>query len=333
MENTEICLTKGYYHLCSFGSEGHNFIKSQDDYFAAFNIVGVCAADFYGEVVVLSFSIEDSHPHLLLYGTRPVCEQFAHRYKKTYMRHVVSSRGDSDGVSLKLEVIPVTDNEHLMRVGAYTVIQPTKDGKNVMPYDYPYGTGSMYFRPRWHIPIWLISTNGEVLESHKIAELSKKKKDRLLFCKTCSVPDDWLFCQGFLLPTNYIAVDMFEAIYKTHNCFRTFLIRGKAKDTPILERMAATKGVRLDDFEARTLIGNKSMEMFDKKTVDRNGNVRYAFKYDIYYWFVSKKHFGGITEDTAGFFLQVCEIVIPIVALLAFRRPISAFLAYEDLMM
>ena len=64
------------------------------------------------------------------------------------MRHVVSSRGDSDGVSLKLEVIPVTDNEHLMRVGAYTVIQPTKDGKNVMPYDYPYGTGSMYFRPR-----------------------------------------------------------------------------------------------------------------------------------------------------------------------------------------
>jgi len=53
----------------------------------------------------------------------------------------------------------------------------------------------------------------------------------------------------------------------------------------------------------------------------------------IYYWAVSKKHFGGITEDTAGFFLQVCEIVIPIVALLVLRRPISAFLAYEELMM
>lgn len=52
----------------------------------------------------------------------------------------------------------------------------------------------------------------------------------------------------------------------------------------------------------------------------------------IYHWIVSKKHFGGITEDTAGFFLQVCEIVIPIVALIAFRRPISAVLAYEELM-
>lgn len=52
----------------------------------------------------------------------------------------------------------------------------------------------------------------------------------------------------------------------------------------------------------------------------------------VYYWFVSKKHFGGITEDTAGFFLQVCEIVIPVVALIAFRRPVSAFLAYEELM-
>lgn len=269
MENTEICLTKGYYHLCSFGSEGHNFIKSQDDYFAAFNIVGVCAADFYGEVVVLSFSIEDSHPHLLLYGTRPVCEQFAHRYKKTYMRHVVSSRGDSDGVSLKLEVIPVTDNEHLMRVGAYTVIQPTKDGRNVMPYDYPYGTGSMYFRPRWHIPIWLISTDGEVLESHKIAELSKKKKDRLLFCKTCSVPDDWLFCQGFLLPTNYIAVDMFEAIYKTHNCFRAFCSMNKKQWQDMMSRIAEYRGVTLEDFEARMLSSRQSRELFGTADIRR----------------------------------------------------------------
>lgn len=269
MENTEICLPKGYYHLCSLGSEGHNFIKSQDDYYAAFNIVGVCAADFHGEVVVLSFSIEDSHPHLLLYGTRPACEQFARRYEKTYMRHVVSSRGDSDGVSLKLEVIPVTDNEHLMRVGAYTVIQPTKDGKNVMPYDYPYGTGSMYFRPRWHIPVWLISDNGEVLKTHKIAELSRKKKDRLLFCKTCSVPDDWLFCQGFLLPTNYIAVDMFEAIYKTHNCFRAFCSMSNKQWQEMMSRIAEYRGVTLEDFEAGMLSSQCSRELFGTADIRR----------------------------------------------------------------
>ena len=40
----------------------------------------------------------------------------------------------------------------------------------------------------------------------------------------------------------------------------------------------------------------------------------------IYYWFVTHKHFGGITEDSAGFFLQLCEIVIPLAALLAYKK-------------
>lgn len=40
----------------------------------------------------------------------------------------------------------------------------------------------------------------------------------------------------------------------------------------------------------------------------------------IYYWFVTEKHFGGITEDSAGFFLQLCEIVIPLAALLAYKK-------------
>ncbi len=40
----------------------------------------------------------------------------------------------------------------------------------------------------------------------------------------------------------------------------------------------------------------------------------------LYYWFVTQKHFGGITEDSAGFFLQLCEIVIPLAALLAYKK-------------
>ena len=40
----------------------------------------------------------------------------------------------------------------------------------------------------------------------------------------------------------------------------------------------------------------------------------------IYYWIVTHKHFGGITEDSAGFFLQLCEIVIPLAALLAYKK-------------
>ena len=38
-----------------------------------------------------------------------------------------------------------------------------------------------------------------------------------------------------------------------------------------------------------------------------------------YYLIVSYKEFGGVTEDSAGFFVQICEVAIPLAALLAYK--------------
>ena len=38
-----------------------------------------------------------------------------------------------------------------------------------------------------------------------------------------------------------------------------------------------------------------------------------------YYLIVSYKDFGGVTEDSAGFFVQICEVLIPLAALVAYK--------------
>ena len=38
-----------------------------------------------------------------------------------------------------------------------------------------------------------------------------------------------------------------------------------------------------------------------------------------YYCWIAFNHFGGITEDIASFFVQVCEIVVPLMALIVYR--------------
>lgn len=38
-----------------------------------------------------------------------------------------------------------------------------------------------------------------------------------------------------------------------------------------------------------------------------------------YYYYVAKKHFGGITGDVAGYFVQVCELAIPCFVLVAWK--------------
>ena len=40
----------------------------------------------------------------------------------------------------------------------------------------------------------------------------------------------------------------------------------------------------------------------------------------IYYIIISYKEFGGVTEDSAGFFVQICEVAIPLAALIAYKR-------------
>ncbi len=41
----------------------------------------------------------------------------------------------------------------------------------------------------------------------------------------------------------------------------------------------------------------------------------------IYYLIISYKNFGGVTEESGGFFVMLCEVIIPIAALAAFKSP------------
>ena len=42
----------------------------------------------------------------------------------------------------------------------------------------------------------------------------------------------------------------------------------------------------------------------------------------LYYVLMSKKRFGGVTEELGGYFIMLCEVIIPIAALVAFKSPI-----------
>lgn len=42
-----------------------------------------------------------------------------------------------------------------------------------------------------------------------------------------------------------------------------------------------------------------------------------AFLLSLY---VAYRHFGGVTEDTAGFFVQICEVLMPLAALIAYKQ-------------
>lgn len=269
---------KHFFHVYANGDEAKNFIICRADFVVEFNLVATCA--FVSKVTVVGFSIEDSHPHFLLYGTNEQSESFRIMYERSSLQHILSTRKTIDGVVLNISIDEITDDNHLKNIGTYVICQATKDGKPVMPYDYLWGTGSMYFRRSNHIPIWQITEDGVVAQPVEIGTLPTAQQQAIRGSRS-KVPLNWLVCNGYILPSNYVDVKLFESIYRTHNCFRTFMSRGKNKDATILQGMATSRGVLLEDLEARRIAENVCYELFRKKTsrwLDTNQRLQFAME-------------------------------------------------------
>ena len=96
-------MNKEYFHVCADGADARNFIIKEADYYAAFNHVAVCAANT--DVVVVSFSIEDSHPHLLLWGVKEECSRYKVQYETLYKHYAASTRKGGSELVLRCELI------------------------------------------------------------------------------------------------------------------------------------------------------------------------------------------------------------------------------------
>ncbi|MBQ8060316.1 MAG: hypothetical protein IJ205_00020 [Bacteroidales bacterium] len=271
-------MNKEYFHVCAKGADSRNFIISKADYFAAFNLIGVCAAN--SEAVVVSFSIEDSHPHFLLWGTKMECSRFKVLFETLYIHYAAATRKGGADLVLRCELYPIGDDlDYLRNVAVYTIIQATKDGKSVMPYDYPWGTGSMYFRNGYYTPVWLFDENGSIHEPVPFASYGAREKRVLLHTRSYTIPDQWLVCNGIILPVNYVDVAKFESIYVTFNRFRVFLASPRSREEAMLTRMAEEKGVMLEDLEARKVCGDCSKMMFgtsDPRRLDPRDRISLA---------------------------------------------------------
>lgn len=261
MRREIIVMVKDFFHVCANGTDARDFIIREADYYAAFNYMAVCAANT--DVIVVSFSIEDSHPHALLWGLKEECSKFKVLYENLYTHYAASTRNGEVVLVLRCELYPIgNDLDYLRNVAVYTIIQPTKDGKSVMPYDYLWGTGSLYFRTGFYTPVWLFDEHGSICRPVPFSSLGGRERRHLLHTRNYSVPDNWLVCNGFILPDNYIDIARFESIYVTFNRFRVFLSSPKKREEMMLAKMAEERGIMLEDLEARKVCGDQCKQMF-----------------------------------------------------------------------
>lgn len=271
-------MKRQYYHICADGDDARYFITGDKDFLAAINIVALCVA--HTRVCVVAFCLEDTHPHFLLYGTVEECSRFKAMFEDLYRRYAAETRKKGPKLVLHCEMYPIGDDKgYLRNVAVYTIVQPTKDGKHVMPYDYRWGTGSLYFRNGFYTPVWLFDEEGKICQPVRFRDLTVQRRREMIHSRSLSIPEDWWVCNGIVLPTNYVDIARFESIYQTHNCFRVFLSNNRKKEEEILLRMARARGIQLEDGEAREKCGDECKAAFgtrDPRRLSSEQRIRLA---------------------------------------------------------
>ncbi|MBO4466304.1 MAG: hypothetical protein J5748_06500 [Bacteroidales bacterium] len=179
----------------------------------------------------------------------------------------------------KCELYPINDEQYLKNVATYTIIQPTKDGKPIMYYDYPWGTGSMYFRKQPYTPVWYYDNQGVIQTPVPFGSLTAREQRAVTHSQILTISAEWLVCNGLILPSNYVDVQGFESIYRTHNSFRVFTSSPKKREEEMLQAMANYRGVSLEDLEARRICGEACKQMFgfrDPRRLDSPRRINLA---------------------------------------------------------
>lgn len=236
-ERTKInTLGRDYFHICSDGNYSSVLFNDQDDFKAAMNRIAVCTLRI--PVSILAFVLMDNHFHFVIRSSEDDAIKFANEFKRLTGTWFSRKKIHPSGlIHLPVKVIHIEDSNYLKAVLCYVIKNPIK-ARLGMFYDYPWGSGSLYFRTQKRLPEGVLPAG--TYTKRGIREL----------CRTrTNIPDDWLISDGLILPENYVSVSEAEQLLRTYRAYMYFLSLNK--DDAIDGDMGEWNELQLTDSELR----------------------------------------------------------------------------------
>ena len=215
------------WHFSTDGNAVDAMFMGDDDFIAGMNRTYVTVQGYH--VVILAFSLMDTHVHFILYGTFEECNRFMHDYVRRTSRHIAIHHGENNklaGVPIHHQV--VDDDFSLKTVICYTIKNAPAGGIPYMGWDYPWSSGPLYFRRsgNWGSPTWLDKMDGHV---DSLYGINVNQQRGILH--TRNIPDDKVPMIGNLVfPGAYVAFELVERLFKTCKSFNYFLCVSKEDD-------------------------------------------------------------------------------------------------------
>jgi len=243
-------MVKYCWHFSTDGNKVDAIFKSDDDFRHGMNMIFVLWKKY--SILILAFCLMDNHLHFILYGDFNDCNKFVHEYIKRISMRISKLHGTRHTLRyVPVDYQAITDQNYLKAAIVYTIKNPTVAGKSFLATDYPWSSGSLYFRSRDYWTVAERSTNGVEFNS---------RLRQLLGTRDYSQLNDAKFIQETVFPGYYVECHLVERVFKTVKSFHFMFC--KTKDDDIEARGGLISRLSLSDQEARQHKAECCLELF-----------------------------------------------------------------------
>ncbi len=214
---------RDYWHLYSDGKRADiPFLTDEDKIFCR-NSVAICA--WRQSVTILVVTVNDTHFHLIGSGSEERMQLFRDglflRLKSYYAK---GGKEGQTGAGLFLALDPILTRKELMQKFMY-VYRNCLDFFPMMPGDYPWGAGSIYFSQQGR-------GVGTVLSDIPV------RWQRKLFRTSQKLPQDWRCDEnGSLMPDCFVDYGQVERLFGSVKAFIAFLFVRKEDEVAMKQQI------------------------------------------------------------------------------------------------
>lgn len=211
------------WHFSTDGNRVDAMFMDDVDFRNGMNRIFVLSGKY--RIVVLAFSLMDTHVHFILYGEFDVCSEFVHEY----VRRTSLSISKRYGEKHKLEKVPihyqVIDNDYYLKVAiCYVYKNAPVSGIPFTAYDYPWSSCPLLFRRQgyWTFPGWQY-------DGKSLTDIPVKQRREMLGTRESDFGNRKMYA-GIVWPEEYVANDVVEKIFRTVKTYNYFMCTSKEFD-------------------------------------------------------------------------------------------------------
>jgi len=218
---------KDCYHVYSDGTLVYSLYETEEDRVFMMNRIIISAFSCHLKVIILE--VMRTHFHVIVRGAPENIDKYLHELKRLivrYFRRIGRPESVKDTISIRAD--PILDEDELKRKIIYVFRNCTEAGYSLLPENYPWGPGRIFFQQ-----------NEPALYRHRVGNLSYREQCRL-FHTRIKLPEEWEYDgKGMLIPRSYIDK---EYIYsEVFTSIRQFIAYLSVKKKDLQEMEVADK--------------------------------------------------------------------------------------------